>query len=63
VANPKEDQGERMVERIVILVRPSFKEAYTEMVGKITKASKPDVSKHIRPMLEGELALYDAAKK
>jgi hypothetical protein len=57
---------ENKVERMVILVTPSFKDDYTKMVEAIMpeaeagKEKKADVSKHIRPILEGELALYKA---
>ena len=59
MANPKEDQGERLTERIVVLVRPKFKAAYDAYCAAIGE----NQSEHIRSAWEGELALYDAAKK
>jgi len=58
VANQKEKQDERLTERIVVLVRPSFKEQYRGMAESIGE----DVSEHIRAAWEAELALYESAK-
>ena len=58
MANPKDKPEERLTERIVVLVRPSFKEQYRGMAEAIGE----DVSEHIRAAWEAELALYDAAK-
>ena len=58
MANPKDKPEERLTERIVVLVRPSFKEQYRGMAEAIGE----DVSEHIRAAWEAELALYDSAK-
>ena len=58
MANPKEDQGERLTERIVVLVKPKFKAKYDAYCAAIGE----NQSEHIRSAWEGELALYEAAK-
>ena len=58
MANPKDKPEERLTERIVVLVTPSFKkqfDAYCDAIGE-------NQSAHIRATWEGEVALYEAAK-
>lgn len=58
MANPKEKTEERLTERIVVLVRPSFKKEFDAYCSAIKK----NQSEHIRAAWEAELALYEVAK-
>ena len=55
----KSDKGEKLNERIVVLVTADFKARFTAMCG--TRGVNP--SEHVRGLIEADIAAFKAKKK